>query len=137
MAAQFVPTPLLLLASKYDFWQAEAVLDVGAAKCLARQGPWGCKDDATRRRWLAHGTHVADAARRLGARGVSAFVTNCPSHCSNGHWASTVNGTRLDSAFTSWRDRALRRGGANASGRLWVACDTQTGCDSQPRGDSC
>eukprot|EP00040_Diaphanoeca_grandis_P020239 m.107608 g.107608 ORF g.107608 m.107608 type:complete len:416 (+) comp27811_c2_seq1:300-1547(+) len=99
---KFVQTPLFVLNSKYDTWQAKRII---GANCSISQ----C-DPALQTFWVKYGQEMVRLLDELPARhGV--YVHNCQSHCQTGTgpWSTdSVNGTIMQQAVTSWYAAALQ-----------------------------
>mmetsp|Transcript_59002 Transcript_59002/g.183183 ORF Transcript_59002/g.183183 Transcript_59002/m.183183 type:complete len:403 (+) Transcript_59002:31-1239(+) len=132
--AQFVETPLLIVNSKFDTWQAGAVLGLNATECPGSVEVDGkvmlCDNSTEASRsewsfWSGYGDRMVAALTSSVPRRHGAFLTNCPVHCmtSGGPWRDpTFPGTRLNAAVLQWYDWALDNyGNASWPAPRWLA----------------
>lgn len=135
--APHVQTPLFVLNSKFDTWQAGAI--VGANTSVEKA------DKPLQEFWLAYAAEMAANFTSLPSRH-GGFLTNCPAHCQTGRathghdpahrtpdpWqATTVNGIAMGRAFGQWYEH--RAHGGTEPGFRWLAAATD-----QPTGnDTC
>jgi hypothetical protein len=144
--APFVKTPLFVLNSKFDTWQAGGI--IGAGKCGSKITT--CPP-AIQSFWKSYGMRMVETLKALPPQH-GGFLSNCQAHCQagSGAWHSrTIDGTSMGGAFTSWYNTtmaALRVGGdsddddglpvasrrlgnsSTAAHRYYEACDSVTTC---------
>lgn len=126
--APLVSVPLFVLNSKFDTWQAGAII---GANTSVQKSTKPVQDF-----WLAYVAEMSHDFTSLPPRH-GGFLTNCPAHCqtgraSHGHdpahrtpdpWtATTVNGTKMGEAFRQWYES--RASGSTAAGYRWLAADS-------------
>jgi hypothetical protein len=106
--APFVKTPLFVLNSKYDTWQAGQIIG-------SRSSPFDCGYNISgcpasmQKFWVDYGRLMVSMADALPARhGV--YLHNCQSHCQTGleQWnTDTVDGVHMHAAVSTWYAAAL------------------------------
>jgi hypothetical protein len=144
--APFVQTPLFVLNSKYDTWQAGGI--IGAGKC--GNNITSCSLPI-QKFWAGYGNRMVAILKGLPPQH-GGFLSNCQAHCQTGSggWSSTtVDGTSMGDAFLGWHSSTLaawdkqerssggmsvrvRRTVGNATGhRYYETCDIkQCGTDT-------
>jgi hypothetical protein len=97
-------TPLFVLNSKYDTWQAKQI--IGAGNCSDHIST--CPTDLIAF-WVGYGHKMVAILDSLPPRH-GAYLGNCQMHCQTGpsSWGYTVNGTSMGSAVATWYAAALR-----------------------------
>ena len=126
VTAAYTRTPLMVVNSRFDVWQAVAVLGLNATDCpgtvnastgaITLCQPGHAAEEAF---WGAYGDAMSAALAALPPRH-GAFFTNCPTHCQTGiGWAypSTAGGLTLGQAVAAWWGAAAQH--AREPG--WVA----------------
>jgi hypothetical protein len=128
VAAQYVKTPLFIMNSKYDTWQARGVLSLNATECKGLVAADGTVELCTNSTpdavvegefWVDYGDDMVAALASV-PKYHAAFLTNCPTHCqtSGPGWRHPAfPGTRLDAAVQQWYPKAIE----NIHNESWAA----------------
>ena len=136
--APFVKTPLFVLNSKYDTWQAGGIIGAGTCGNKISSCP-----AAIQTFWKAYGMKMVDTLKSLPSQH-GGFLSNCQAHCQSGSGAwhdSTIDGTSMGAAFSSWYNATMARldgrgvaselqasNSSAATHRYYEACDSVTTC---------
>ena len=142
--APFVKTPLFVLNSKFDTWQAGGI--IGAGKCGSKISTCPAPIQTF---WKAYGMRMVETLKALPAQH-GGFLSNCQAHCQagSGAWHDVfIDGTAMGDAFVGWYNAtmvrlkaadgdegdevsvATRLGNSSAAThRYYEACDSVTTC---------
>ena len=128
--SMFVETPLFVLNSKYDTWQAGGI--IGAGSCGKNISNCSAKIQTF---WGGYGQRMVSILQALPPQH-GGFLSNCQAHCqteSAGAWTSrTVDGMPMGEAVAGWYNATMLAAGAGAvragnhtaaSHRYYEACD--------------
>jgi hypothetical protein len=128
--ARFVLTPLFVLNSKFDTWQAGAIIGAPPPGIITKV------PQPVQAFWLRYSQQMVGNFSALPTRH-GGLLTNCPAHCQTGRathghdpshrtadpWnLTTVNGTAIGAAFGAWYH--ARASGSTDGMYRWVAADT-------------
>jgi hypothetical protein len=106
--APHVNTPLFVLNSKYDLWQAGAI--IGAGTCGRNISSCSAP---VKQFWAEYSDNMVAALQALPTQH-GGFLSNCQNHCQSGTchagqdvppyaWTTqTIGGTEMGAAFVSW-----------------------------------
>lgn len=141
--AQHVQTPLFVLNSKFDTWQASAIVGAPSPGIITQE------NQTVQQFWLQYAAALVSNFSTLPSQH-GGFLTNCPAHCQSGRathghdpthrtadpWnLTTINSTSIGNAFKLWYDArssttpapAQRRGNSRDGGEYrWIAAATTT-----------
>ena len=125
-----------MINSKYDTWQAGAI--IGAGQCGNHIS--NCST-AIKNFWIAYGVKMVQTLVGLPVQH-GGFLSNCQAHCQTGNWGgnATIDGTMMGTAFVDWyndtmavlgggdtsvaADMAVRNSGSNATDhRHYETCE--------------
>ena len=117
---QFIDTPMLVVNSKRDTWQARGVLGLNGTDCPGTIHADGSVTYCTTananavaegKQWAIYGDMFVEAMSLVPAKH-GCFLTNCPQHCMTGspeNQPSTPNMT-LHDVIVEWYPLAVRNG---------------------------
>jgi hypothetical protein len=100
----YVSTPLFVLNSKYDTWQAGGI--IGAGACADRIANCSAQ---IQRFWGDYGNRMIAILTSLPPQH-GGFLSNCQAHCQtgSGSWTQlTIDGTAMGNAFTGWYNATI------------------------------
>ncbi len=144
--AQYVQTPLFVLNSKFDTWQASAIVGAPSPDVITQE------NRTVQQFWLQYAAAMVSNFSALPPQH-GGFLTNCPAHCQSGRathghdpahrtadpWnLTTINSISLGTAFKLWYEArtrtarahdASRRGGStdgDGGEYRWIAAATTT-----------
>eukprot|EP01048_Picozoa_sp_COSAG05_P025316 COSAG05_NODE_6387_length_969_cov_1.270115_1_plen_219_part_00 len=139
--APYVKTPLFVLNSKFDTWQAGGI--IGAGTCGNNIS--SCPPDV-KSFWQRYGMKMVSILKGLPPQH-GGFLSNCQAHCQAGSGAwhgATIDGTAMGSAFTTWYNATIaslavddnddddalkvRRSSGHGAHRFYEGCDSVTLC---------